>query len=101
MLTISGSHNGHLYINEDTEVLGSVNGDVDVTAPYHLFLKGSINGNLLVRLNAHAEVKGTVTGTLTNESGWVDIWGTVNRLYDKDSNRPSSVHPKAVINERI
>lgn len=101
MKTINGSYTGDLVINEETEILGSIIGSVEVIAPFLLSLKGSINGNLVVRKNAQAEVRGTVNGTLINESGKVDIWGYVNKLQDKDQNLPAVIHPKAVVNERI
>ena len=68
MHIIDGIENGDLYVREDSELRGMVNGSVTVLAS-HLVLRGMLHGDLRVCAGASAEVHGMVSGDVLLATG--------------------------------
>ena len=76
MKRIEGILNGELRINEDSELLGMVNGPVTVLAG-HLLLRGMVRGDLRVCAGASVDIPGMVSGDLVLDGGLATVSGIV------------------------
>ena len=77
MKRIEGILNGELRIQEDSELLGMVNGPVTVLAG-HLLLRGMVRGDVRVSAGASVDIVGMVNGDVVLAGGQATFSGIVS-----------------------
>ncbi|WP_431324849.1 hypothetical protein [Rhizobium sp. YTU87027] len=85
---------GSIVLDRDVRFFGSIAGTLTVPTGRTFELHGSIGRDLVVEKGAKAIVSGSVQGTLINKGGDVLLSGSVGRIEDYDSAKPTrrSIH---------
>src|SRR5580700_2342073 len=91
---------GPFFIEENLLCRGMITAGATVRAGVVLDLRGMITGNLDVERGARAIIHGTVDGTVRNHGGYVEIFGTVDRVVDLSPEAQTVVKPGALIKKR-
>jgi hypothetical protein len=67
-----------------TEIVGTIIGDITVPTGTAYAVLGVVIGSLIVEPGASVVIRGTVNGTLVNHGGDVEVFGAVGRISDRD-----------------
>jgi len=74
MQVINRTMDGPVTLTENTELWGTVMGDVTVSASCKLEVKGSVQGNMVIERGAAVYVDGSVIGDVKN-AGRIEVYG--------------------------